>query len=61
MKSYKSLQTTIIATLQQNVSKVSLYNLGYICTLLESQFYSESNGIIFNFVGQRYGRIIKYV
>ena len=56
-------------TLQQDVSKVSLYNLGYICTLLESLictlleslictllellFYSESNGLLFNFVGQR--------
>ena len=37
-------------TLQQDVS----YNLGYICTILELLFYSESNGVIeFNFVGQR--------
>ena len=39
-------------TLQQDVSKVSLYNLGYICTLLESLFYSELNGVISNFVRQ---------
>ena len=37
---------------QQDVSKVSLYNLGYICTLLESLFYSELNGVISNFVRQ---------
>ena len=40
---------TIIApflTLQQNVGKVSLYNLGYICTSLKTLFYSESNGVI---------------
>ena len=38
--------------LQQDVSKVSLYNLRYIYTFLKSLFYSESNGVIFNFVSQ---------
>ena len=60
---YELLQTTIIApfmTLQQDVSKVSLYNLGYICTLLESLLYSESDGVIFNFVGQRYHKLRPY-
>ena len=33
-------------TLQQDVSKVSLYNLVYICTLLELLFYSELNGVL---------------
>ena len=47
-------------TLQQDVSKVSLYNLGYMCTLLESLFYSESNGVIFNFAGQRYYKLWPY-
>ena len=41
-------------TLQQDVSKVSPYNLGYILELL---FYSESNNVIFNFVGQRYHKL----
>ena len=36
-------------TLQQDVSKVSLYNLGYNCALLELPFHSELKGIIFNF------------
>ena len=34
-------ETTIIApimTLQEDISKVGLYNLGYICTLLELLF-----------------------
>ena len=46
------LQAMIIApfmTLQQDISKVSLYNLGYICTLLESPFHSELNSFILNF------------
>ena len=46
-------------TLQQDVHKVSLYNLGYICTFLKSLFYSESNGI-FNFVGQRNHKLWSY-
>ena len=37
----------LFITLQQDVSKVSLYNLGYICILLESFIYSEPNGVIF--------------
>ena len=41
-----------ILTLQQDVCKVSLYILGHIYTFLKSLFYSESNGGIFNFVGQ---------
>ena len=47
-------------TLHQDASEVSLYNLGYICTLLESLFYSESNGAIFNFVGQRNHKLRPY-
>ena len=43
------LQTMIIAPIQQDVSKVSLYNLGYICILLKPLFHFESNGAIFNF------------
>ena len=39
-------------TLQQDVCKVGVYNLGYICTFFKTLFYSESNGVIFNFVGQ---------
>ena len=35
--------------LQQDFSKVSLYKLGYICTLLESPFHSESNNVMFIF------------
>ena len=53
---YKLLQTTIIAPIsdtQQDVRKVSFYILGYICTFLKSLFYSELNGVIFNFVGQQ--------
>ena len=49
------LQMTIIAAIydtSQDVSEVSLLNLRYICTLLELLFYSESNGVIFNFVHQ---------
>ena len=34
-------------TLQQDVRKVSLYNLEYICTFFKLLFYSELNGIIF--------------
>ena len=43
-------------------SKVSLYKLGYICTLLESPFHSESNIVILNLntlVAGSYGHIIK--
>ena len=47
-------------TLQQDVRKVSLYILGYICTFLKSLFYSESNGVIFNFVGQRNHKLWPY-
>ena len=46
--------------LQQDVSKVSLYNLRYICTFLKSLFYSELNGVIFNFVGQRNHKLWPY-
>ena len=35
--------------LEQDFSKVSLYKLGYICTLLKSLFRSELNSVIFNF------------
>ena len=56
------LQTTIIARIHDSVSKVvSLIILGYIYTLLESLFYSKSNGVIFNLYAHRpisYGRII---
>ena len=38
-----------LMTLQQDVSKVSLYNLGYICTLLELLFHSVSNDVTINF------------
>ena len=37
-------------TLKQDISKVSLHNFGYICTLLESPLYSEANSVIFNIV-----------
>ena len=47
-------------TLQQDVRKVSLYILGYIGTFLKSLFYSESNGVIFNFVGQRNHKLWPY-
>ena len=48
-------------TLQQDVSKVSAYNLGYICTLLELLCHSESNGSILTLYAKvtiNYGRII---
>ena len=60
---YELLQTTIMRTfltLQQDVGKVSLYNLGYICTFLKLLFYSELNGVIFNFVGQRNHKLWPY-
>ena len=47
-------------TLQQDVSKVSSYNLGYTCTLLESPFHSESNSAILNFVRQRNHKLWQY-
>ena len=47
-------------TLQQDVCKISLYILGHICTFLKSLFYSESNGVIFNFVGQRKHKLWPY-
>ena len=47
-------------TLQQDVRKVSLYNLEYICTFFKLLFYSELNGIIFNFVGQRNHKLWPY-
>ena len=56
--------TIILITLQQDVSKVSLYNLGYSCTLLESLFNSELNGIfstLYAKVNISYSRIIKSV
>ena len=41
-------------------NKVSLYELGYICTLLELPFHSESNGIIFNFEHLRSRKLWPY-
>ena len=60
---YGLLQTTIlrqILTLQQDVLKVSLYILGHIYTFLKTLFYSELNGVIFNFVGQRNHKLWPY-
>ena len=60
---YGLLQTTIfgpILTLQQDVLKVSFYILGHIYTFLKALFYSESNGVIFNFVGQRNHKLGPY-
>ena len=57
------LQMTIIAAIydtSQDVSEVSLHNLRYICTLLESLFYYESNGVIFNFAHQHYHKSWPY-
>ena len=47
-------------TLQQDVRKVSLYILEHIGTFLKSLFYSESNGVIFNFVSQRNHKLWPY-
>ena len=47
-------------TLQQDVRKVSLYILGYICIFLKLLFYSKSNGVIFNLVGQRNHKLWPY-
>ena len=52
-KKFCELLTTIIAPIygtSKRFSKASLYNLGYISTLLESPFHSELNGFIVNFV-----------
>ena len=49
-----------ILTLKQDVLKVSLYILGHIYTFLKALFYSESNGVIFNFVGQRNHKLWPY-
>ena len=48
-------------TLQQDDSKVSVYDLEYICTVLELLFYSESNDVIFNFVGQHNRKLWPYI
>ena len=51
---YGLLQTTIFApNSDTSTRKVSLYILGHIYAFLKSLFYSESNGVIFNFLGQR--------
>ena len=47
-------------TLQQDVLKVSLYILGHIYAFLKALFYSELNGVIFNFVGQRNHKLWPY-
>ena len=49
-----------ILTLQQDILKVSLYILGHIYTFLKALFYSESNGVIFNFLGQRNHKLWPY-
>ena len=54
MKGFTSCcKRQLLRSFLQDVHKVSLYNLGYICTFVKMLFYSESNGVIFNFVGQR--------
>ena len=40
--------------------KVSIYNLGYVCTLLEWPFYFELNSIIFNFVHSSNHKLWQY-
>ena len=47
-------------TFQLDFCKVSRYNLGYICAFSRLLFYSESNGVIFNFVGQRNQKLWPY-
>ena len=43
---HKHTLLLLFMTLQLDVSKVSFYNLGYICTLLELLYHSESIGVI---------------
>ena len=60
----KFLQTTIIAPIYDtstDVSKISPYNLGYICTFLESLSQSELMKVFSTFYAKlttSYGRII---
>ena len=49
-----------LMTFQQDFSKVSLYILAYIFTILELLFYSKLNGVISNFVGQQNHKLWPY-